>query len=107
MFEPTYKTSILFACPKIYLPDPVYLGLFYKYRCHTLSDPSFVNIYSKDLNSQTVRVSDLQCWDNGNTRRSKCHKIYTSIISDQEPYPKELHETTNKYKLPVHLQRPN
>ena len=30
-----------------------------------------------------------------NIRLSKCHKIYTSVISDQKPYPKEMQETTN------------
>ena len=31
-------------------------------------------------------------------RPSKCHKNYTSNISDQKLYPKEMSETTNKYK---------
>ena len=32
---------------------------------------------------------------------SKCHKIYTSVISDQKLYPKEMRQTTYKYKLPL------
>ena len=35
----------------------------------------------------------------------KFHKIYTSIISDKNLYPKEIPESTNKYKLLVHLKK--
>ena len=41
-------------------------------------------------------------------RLSNCHKIYTIIISDQQVYPKEMREATNKYMLAVSFfQRKN
>ena len=38
-------------------------------------------------------------------RLSKCHKIDNSIISQQKLYPKEMSESTNKYKRLVHLSK--
>ena len=40
---------------------------------------------------------------NGFTQTFKCHKVFKRIISDQKLQPKEIHETTNKYKLPIHF----
>ena len=39
------------------------------------------------------------------SRLSKCHTIYTSIISDQKLCPKEILDTPNKYKLPAHFSK--
>ena len=38
-------------------------------------------------------------------RLSKCHKVYTSIVSEQNFNP--MRETAYKYKLPVVFQMPN
>ena len=38
-------------------------------------------------------------------RLSKCHKMYTTIISDQKLYPKDVGDTTNKCKHPAHFSK--
>ena len=52
-----------------------------------------------------ARVSLEEEYNGSASRLSKYHKIYTSIVSDQKHYHKEMRKTTNEFKLPLYYAK--